>query len=80
MISFFFNPIYQFLHLIMSFYFKLNKNSNSSQLGDKWEVVEDVSKETEAFTCIMYGYSKETSVNFVRSKTLKKMVDQDNDL
>ena len=28
----------------------------------------------------MYDYSKETSVNVVRSKTLKKMVDEDNDL
>ena len=36
--------------------------------------------EIEAFACIMYDYSKETSVNVVRSKTLKKMVDEDNDL
>ena len=28
----------------------------------------------------MYGYSKETSVNVVRSKILKKMVGEDNDL
>ena len=28
----------------------------------------------------MYGYSKETSVNVVRSKILKKMVGKDNDL
>ena len=28
----------------------------------------------------MYGYSKETSVNIVRTKMLKKMVGEDNDL
>ena len=34
----------------------------------------------EAFTCITYDYSKETSVNVFRSKILKKMVDKDSDL
>lgn len=32
-----------------------------------------------AFTCITYGYSKETSVNVVRSKIVK-MVGEGNDL
>ena len=54
--------------------------SNSSQPRDKWEVAENMNKEIEAFTCNMYGYSKETSVKVVRSKILKKMVGEDNDL
>ena len=56
------------------------KSSNSSQLGDQWEVAQNVSKGIEAFTCITYGYSKETSVNVVRSKILQKMFGEDNDL
>ena len=39
-----------------------------------------MSKETEVFTRITFGYSKETSVNVVRSNILKKMVGEDNDL
>ena len=39
-----------------------------------------MSKEIEAFASIMYGHSKETSVNVVPSKTLKKIVGGDNDL
>ena len=53
---------------------------NSSQLGDDWEVAENVAKDIESFTCTMYGYTRETSVNAVRSKLLKKMVGEDNDL
>ena len=39
-----------------------------------------MSKEIEAFKCIIYGYSKETSVNVVLSEILKKMIGEDNDL
>ena len=39
-----------------------------------------MSKEIEDFACIMYGYSKETSVNVVRSKILQKMVGENNGL
>ena len=56
------------------------KYSNSSQLGEQWEVAENVSKGIEAFTCITCGYSQETSVNVVRSKILQKMFGEDNDL
>ena len=37
-------------------------------------------KDIEAFTCTMYGYARETSVNVVRSKMLKKMVGEDHGL
>ena len=51
-----------------------------SQLGDDWEVAENVCKDIEVFTCTMYGYSRETLINVVRRKILKKMVGEDNDL
>ena len=38
---------------------------------------ENVYKEFEAFTCTMYGYARETSINAVRSKRLRKMVGED---
>ena len=56
------------------------KEFNPSQLGDKWQVAENMSKEIEASTCIMHSYSKETSVNVVQRKILKKMIGEDNDL
>ena len=40
----------------MLFFFQTQQgHSNSSQLGDKWEVAENMSKEIEGFICIMYG-------------------------
>ena len=51
-----------------------------SQLGENWVVNPDVCSEIEAFTCIMYGYNKENSINAVRSKMLKKMVGEDQGL
>ena len=47
-------------------------------LGDEWTVDEETHRMIETFTCIMYGYPKETSVNQVRCKMLKKMVGKDN--
>ena len=39
-----------------------------------------MSKEIEASTYIMHSYSKETSVNVVQRKILKKMIGEDNEL
>ena len=35
------------------------------KLGDKWSVDQEVTDELEAFTCLMYGYAREKSVNSV---------------
>ena len=53
---------------------------NSSKLGDKWEVAENVSKEIDVSICIMYSHLKVTLFNIVQSKILKKMVGEDKDL
>ena len=57
---------------------KLEKNPRFhkcfKQLGDDWNVNADVLKEVEKFTCLMYGQSRETSVDGARVKLLRKMV------
>ena len=49
----------------------------SRKLGDEWSVDEGVVNDTEAFTCLMYGQTREKSINAVRSIMLKKMVGED---
>ena len=44
------------------------------KLGDEWSVDQDVTDELEAFTCLMYDYTREKSVDSVRNIMLKKMV------
>ena len=39
-----------------------------------WPMNDDITQLLEAFTCPIYGYPKDNSVNHVRSKMLKKMV------
>ena len=56
------------LAIILSFY---------SQLGDEWELKPEVQEQLEAFTCVMYSHARETSVDLVRSKMLRKMVGED---
>ena len=48
----------------------------SRKLGDEWSVDEGVVNDTEAFTCLMYGQTREKSINAVRSIMLK-MVGED---
>ena len=47
------------------------------KLGHDWTIQDSVFEDTETFTCAMYGYPWELSVNIVRSKMLKKMVGED---
>ena len=54
--------------------------SNFRRLGDDWTVPPDVYKELETFTCAMYGYARDKSINNVRTKMLKKMVGEDQTL
>lgn len=49
----------------------------SRKLGDEWQVEPQTIDELEAFTCLIYGYPREVSVNTVRSLMLKKMVGED---
>ncbi len=45
-----------------------------------WSVGAEVKASLEAFTCLMYGQSREKSVNKVRSILLKKMVGEDSSI
>lgn len=63
---------------------KLEKNPRFHkafrQLGDDWKVKPQVMKQLEQFTCLVYGDSRESSVNVVRVKQLRKMVGEDKKL
>ena len=63
---------------------KLEKNPRFhkafSQLGDYWNVKPEVLRQLEQFTCLMYGQSRESSVDVVRAKLLRKMVGEDKKL
>ncbi|KAK1891029.1 Arginine--tRNA ligase [Dissostichus eleginoides] len=63
---------------------KLEKNPKFhrafSQLGDNRNVKPEVLKQLEQFTCLIYGESRESSVDVVRAKLLRKMVGQDDKL
>ena len=49
-------------------------------LGEEWSVSNDICSKTEAFTCLMFGYTREKRINVVRAKMLRKIVDEDNQL
>ena len=51
-----------------------------SHLGESWSIDGEIMKQIEAFTCVMYGYPRETSVDSVRIKMLRKMVGEDDTL
>ena len=48
--------------------------------GDDWNLNPQILKELEQFTCLMYGHNRETSVDIVRPKLLRKMVGEDEKL
>ena len=48
--------------------------------GEEWTVKPEVQQQLEQFTCIMYGEVRESLVNTVRAKVLKKMVGEDQKL
>ena len=50
------------------------------KLGKDWKIEDSVLDEIEAFTCAIYGYPRETPVNCVRNKMLKKMVGENKPL
>ena len=63
---------------------KLEKNTKFhfafGQLGDNWIVDPEVLEQLEKFTCVMHGQSRESSVDAVRVKLLRKMVGDDEKL
>lgn len=50
------------------------------ELGDEWKIKPEVVDDIEAFTCLMYGYGREKSVNAVRTIMLNKMVGHEEQL
>ena len=50
------------------------------KLGDEWSVKPEVIDDIEAFTCLMYGYSQQTSIDAVRGIMLRKMVGENEKL
>ena len=50
------------------------------KLGKDWKIEDSVLDEIDAFTSAMYGYPRETQINCIRSKMLKKMVAEDKSL
>ena len=59
---------------------KLEKNPRFhkafSQLGDCWNVKPEVLRQLKQLTCLMYGQSRESSVDVVRAKLLRKLVEK----
>ena len=49
-------------------------------LGTDWKILDETLDLLEAFVCLMYGYARDTSVNLVRLKCLKKMIGEDETL
>ena len=56
------------------------KKDTFKKLCDDWTIQHSVFEDIKTFTCAMYGYLQEQSVNIVRSKMLKKMVGEDKPL
>ena len=50
------------------------------KLGEDWSVTDTLVEELEEFTCTMYGYAHEKSVNLVHHLMLQKMVGEDMEL
>ena len=48
--------------------------------NDNWNVKPQVLKQLEQLTCLMYTQSRESSVDVVRAKLLRKMVGEDEEL
>ena len=47
------------------------------ELGTQWSMKLELYEKLETFTCLMYGYPRETSVNKVKTIMLQKMVGED---
>ena len=44
------------------------------QLGNNWDISDDLINRLEEFVCLIYGFPRTKNVNEVRSAMLKKMV------
>ena len=44
------------------------------QLGEEWNLKIHVLKQLEEFTCLMYGQNRESSMDSLRAKPLRKIV------
>ena len=52
----------------------------SRDLGDNWQIGEDICGELESLICVLYGQVRDTSLNTLRCKMLKKMVGEEDTL
>ena len=63
---------------------KLEKNPRFHnafrQLGNDWTIQSQTLKDLEEFTCLMYGQSRQSSVDAIRPRLLRKMVGEDEKL
>ena len=63
---------------------KLEKNHRFHkafmQLGEEWNLKFHVLKQLEEFSCLMYGQNRESSMDSLRAKLLRKIVVEDEKL
>ena len=63
---------------------KLEKNPRFHkafrQLGEEWNLKHHVLKQLEEFTCLIYGQNRESSMEGLRAKLLRKIVVEDEKL
>ena len=59
------NPIYHFVF---------------ESLGEEWAVSDDICSKSEAFTGLIFGYTREKRVNVVSAKMLRKRLGENNQL
>jgi len=50
------------------------------QFGEEWNLKSHVLKQLEEFTCLMYGLNRESSMDGLRAKPLRKIVGEDEKL
>ena len=57
---------------------KLKKNSSCHkvflQFGEEWDITSHVLEQLEEFTCLVYGQNRESSIDGLRAKPLRKIV------
>ena len=63
---------------------KVEKNARCHkvflQFGEEWDLKSHVMNQLDEFTCLVYGQNRESSMNGLRSKFLRKIVGEDEKL
>ena len=50
------------------------------QFGEEWNLKSHVLKQLAEFTCLVYGQNRESSMDGLRAKPVRKIVDEDENL